>query len=166
MPGECWNCGQWLSGGDLLEGRCWSCGADVAFMTDGGTETIDEAQTVREAAQPDETVADRLRQARHCWPLLKAVTGRKDPEELTYEDWVRPMKLTGGKVCLRVDATGKHVTYVRRNSAGMLVEFPESPLADDHEQEISPRQFKDWIEQFDIKPVLVEDTPYGEDEDV
>lgn len=35
MPGECWQCGQWLSGGDLLEGRCWSCKHEVR-VKDGG----------------------------------------------------------------------------------------------------------------------------------
>lgn len=35
MPGECWNCGQWLSGGDLLEGRCWNCKRAVR-VSDGG----------------------------------------------------------------------------------------------------------------------------------
>jgi len=29
MPGECWNCGQYLSGGDLLEGYCWNCKNEV-----------------------------------------------------------------------------------------------------------------------------------------
>ena len=35
MPGECWNCGQWLSGGDLLEGYCWNCKIRVRSK-DGG----------------------------------------------------------------------------------------------------------------------------------
>jgi hypothetical protein len=35
MGGECWNCGQWLSGGDLLEGRCWDCKRRVRSK-DGG----------------------------------------------------------------------------------------------------------------------------------
>lgn len=35
MPGECWNCGQWLSGGDLLEGRCWNC-KNTVRPKDGG----------------------------------------------------------------------------------------------------------------------------------
>ena len=35
MPGECWNCGRWLSGGDLLEGYCWDCKVGVR-PTDGG----------------------------------------------------------------------------------------------------------------------------------
>ena len=35
MPGECWNCGRWLSGGDLLEGYCWDCKACVRSK-DGG----------------------------------------------------------------------------------------------------------------------------------
>ena len=35
MPGECWNCGRWLSGGDLLEGYCWDCKRQVRTK-DGG----------------------------------------------------------------------------------------------------------------------------------
>ena len=35
MPGECWNCGQWLSGGDLLEGYCWNC-KKLVRPKDGG----------------------------------------------------------------------------------------------------------------------------------
>jgi len=35
MPGECWNCGRWLSGTDLLEGYCWDCKRGVR-VKDGG----------------------------------------------------------------------------------------------------------------------------------
>ena len=48
MPGECWNCGQWLSGGDLLEGYCWNCKRTVrckdgGYPSDTGTEHNEDA---------------------------------------------------------------------------------------------------------------------------
>ena len=35
MPGKCWNCDQYLSGGDLLEGYCWNC-KRLVRSKDGG----------------------------------------------------------------------------------------------------------------------------------
>lgn len=50
MPGECWNCGQWLSGGDLLEGYCWNCkhlvsGKDGGYPRDSENDTLTEGDT-------------------------------------------------------------------------------------------------------------------------
>jgi len=39
VPGECWNCGQWLSGGDLLEGYCWNCKHTVSSKDGGYPDT-------------------------------------------------------------------------------------------------------------------------------
>jgi len=138
---------------------------EVREKKERGQGGLDESQTVADAAQPDETVADRLRQARDCWPLLKALTGRKDPEELTYEDWVRPLKLTGGKVCLKVyhdtDNPGYVPCWLRRRSDGMIDVAGEA--ADD--DPLPPKTVKTMLRLLEVEPVLVEDTPFGEDDD-
>lgn len=84
-----------------------------------------------------------------------------EPDDLTYEDWVRPMKLTGGRVCLRLDLPGWDAdVFVSRRGDGMLIEtadtdefapFPTNPTA-----------LKNDIEKADtVEPVLREDTPFG-----
>jgi len=43
MAGECWNCGRWLSGGDLLEGYCWDCKRQVRVKDAGYPGDSDSA---------------------------------------------------------------------------------------------------------------------------
>lgn len=45
MPGECWNCCQWLSGGDLLEGYCWNCKSTVRSKDGGYPHTTDSGES-------------------------------------------------------------------------------------------------------------------------
>ena len=52
MGGECWNCGRWLSGGDLLEGYCWDCKHTVRSK-DGGYPRDDGADDDAEAVLLD-----------------------------------------------------------------------------------------------------------------
>lgn len=46
-PGECWNCGQWLTSTEKMEGYCWRCNATVPYPDD--REIV--AETKREEAE-------------------------------------------------------------------------------------------------------------------
>jgi len=116
----------------------------------------------------DETVADVLRavDSPDTWKLEEYADPVPGPQpDMEYEDWVRPMKLTGGRVCLRVEPN---------QGPGFLVEWqPEGLttwLGDGSEPKQGPDQaawLKDIIEDTDwnITPVLREDTPFGEGEE-
>ena len=121
---------------------------------------------VQEAARPDETVADRLRAAYDCWPLLRAVEGRRPWHELTREDWVRPLKLTGGRVCLRETHpksderawfTVRSDTLVFRDTGG-----------NDHTamQAIEDLHYAMNSSSIRLRPVVIEETPFAEDSHV
>jgi len=45
MGGECWRCGRYLSGGDLLEGYCWDCKAEVRPKDGGYPDRLRDDET-------------------------------------------------------------------------------------------------------------------------
>jgi hypothetical protein len=119
--------------------------------------------TVEEAARPDETALDRLRAAHHCWPLVRALTGQTDVSQLSREDWLRPLKLTGGRVCLRFDGEIS-TSYVRRQKGGL---FEQVMVIDTRSvrkrSEISPGQVVRAIDEQRPDVVTIEETPFAED---
>jgi hypothetical protein len=55
-------------------------------------------------------------------PILGYLNGERDAETLDYEDWAQPLKWSGGRVCLKLDAAGYDVpAFVRWTPAGMRV---------------------------------------------
>lgn len=111
-----------------------------------------------------ETVADVLNDA-DLWasvePLYWVARGDKDPDELDYKDWVRPMKLTGGRVCLRLERDGgDRPGFLTVDGAGFLRWMVDDgrPSSLPHPDEL--RQHLDDPE-LTITPVLREDTPFG-----
>jgi hypothetical protein len=120
---------------------------------------------VQEAARPDETVADRLRAARHCYPLLKAVEGLRSWHELTYEDLTRPSKLTGGQVCLRSRYTDGQPDWFWQVRGDRLYGWiGQGPVIEGRQ---CSRELRRDIEaaNVEVRPVVVEDTPFAEDDD-
>lgn len=93
--------------------------------------------------------------------MIRYVSGdMDDPDDMTYEDWIRPLKLTGGRVCLRFDWEG--VTwYVSRAGSGRLMAADE--LHDPHPAAATSEALHD--PEVDVTPVLRDDTPFAEVED-
>jgi hypothetical protein len=53
MGGECWNCGRYLSAGDLLAGYCWDCKALVR-PRDGGYPYASSDRVTRDEEDGDD----------------------------------------------------------------------------------------------------------------
>jgi hypothetical protein len=115
-----------------------------------------------------ETVADVLRAVDgggDCEPLLGVAAHPDDPHDLSYEDWVQPMKLTGGRVCLRISYPDNGIDEIlyRAKSGVMKVQSVHGGPVDD----AVPTWSKDVLlaDETDITPVLRENTPFAEDDD-
>jgi ribosomal protein L37E len=131
--------------------------------TDGGTETIDESQTVREAAQPLATTLRGCRRSDHCHRLAEVVTGAATVDALDYEDLFYPLR------CHRDDGL---VLRVEGPSGQNWLQYGSGDLfywmTDDERTIVSavdPFELWDAISpgSVEVEPVLVEDTPFGED---
>jgi len=116
----------------------------------------------------DETVADVLREVcdDECWKMIDRVEMPEMAQpEMDYEDWVRPMKLTGGRVCLRVQRDTEPPVHLRWTPRGLQVHAPDvlapkPPLAVAH--------YLKWAMDsppLSITPVLRADTPFAEGDD-
>jgi len=116
----------------------------------------------------DETVADVLEgdaRGLGVMPMLELVNGARGPETLDYEDWVLPLKLTGGRVCLRVEPRNPYRAY-------FLTIGPGERLKQVHDREnkepvvVEPGVLKADLEYgAAVTPVLREETPFAEGED-
>jgi len=114
-----------------------------------------------------ETVVDVLRALDQpaCDDLLLVADGY-DPDrlEMDYEDWVRPLKLTGGRVCLRLHRRPiASDDYVSRAPDGLRVVSEEGAT-------LSGKPAVAYVHgclsngAVEAEPVLREDTPFGEEE--
>lgn len=113
----------------------------------------------------EETVADVLADAglddEHTF-LYQLVNGNADPDEADYEMWVQPLKLTGGRVCLREDdpTHPKYPTfwYTIRNGDTLVGRRLGR-------KEVVGKMAIRWLQAADpttLTPVLREDTPFAE----
>jgi len=116
----------------------------------------------------DETVADVLREVcdDECWKMIDRVEMPEMAQpEMGYEDWVRPMKLTGGRVCLRVsDAAHDEEWFYTMEGAGLYYN-PRAPF-----KSVGPPRSvaflkRDLDSDVDVTPVLRADTPFAEGDD-
>lgn len=116
-------------------------------------------------AGDDETVADVLEAIRTPAAgekLANVVFGDLDPDQLTFEDWVRPMKLTGGRVCLEIRHGDSEPAWAQWTPNGLEVRdrdrTPDMNPVDvvNRIKTLLPRD--DWA----FEAVLREDTPFGE----
>lgn len=165
---ECRKCGH---GTVAFERYCRQCGfdrlshRDPEYRADGGTETIDESQTVRDAVQPLLTTLRGCRRSDHCHRLAEVVTGAATVDSLGYEDLFHPLR------CHREDGL---VLRVEGPSGQNWLQYGSGDLfywmTDDErtmESAVDPFELWDAIEpgSVEVEPVLVEDTPFGEDDD-
>lgn len=126
-------------------------------------DVLDEAVT-----DPDADVDTAF--MRH---LLDANSG-VGPEDLNYEDWVLPMEVTGGRVCLKIWPSwvdefpeinpDDRALYFRRTENGLIERGPP----DEHGRStMTDMHFAPTIEVHlpNVEPVLLEDTWFAEDGD-
>lgn len=115
----------------------------------------------------EEAVADvlaELRTEEGPEPLELIARGDGRAEALTYEDWVRPLKLTGGRVCLRASTPVVDI-YTRRRSDGVLETTAVDVLGNEvGRHTISPQDLKQALRFNPPEPVLRADTPFGGDD--
>jgi len=88
-----------------------------------------------------------------------------DLPDMTYEDWVHPMKVTGGRVCLEFefDYVGGTAWACRQASGHLAVRQDNWEDA-----EVPAMGYVEYCLERDsvhVTPVLREDTPFGEAED-
>lgn len=163
---ECRKCGHRTV---AFERYCRHCSFDrqghrvPERRADGGTETIDESQTVREAAQPLVTMLRGCKWTSRCNRLAEVAAGDATVDALDYEDLFYPMR------CHRDDGL---VLYVDAGAMDNWLQYGAGDLfywmTDDErtmESAVDPFDLWDAISpgSVEVEPVLVEDTPFGED---
>jgi len=137
---------------------------DDDVETDGGTETIDESQTVRDAAQPLVTTLRGCRRSDHCHRLAEVVTGAATVDSLDYEDLLYPLRChRDDGLVLRVELTGS--TRWMQYGAGDLFYW----LSDADRSLASAIETNNLWEalqsgMIEVEPVLIENTSFGEDD--
>jgi len=117
--------------------------------------------------QAQETVIDVLDRESleaECHELRQFCMGMREATELSYEDWVRPLKLTGGRVCLREGRPdGLAPIWYCWQSDGLRAQAG-SIRAD------NPSRAVTWLKggisapTSTLTPVLRADTPFAEGE--
>jgi hypothetical protein len=129
-----------------------------------GQDGLDESQTVREAAQPLVTSLRGCRRSDHCHRLAEVVTGAATVDSLDYEDLFYPLRChRDDGLVLRVELTGS--TRWMQYGAGDLFYW----LSDADRSLASAIETNNLWEalqsgMIEVEPVLVEDTPFGEDD--
>jgi len=120
-----------------------------------------------------EAVVDVL--AEHSDPdggqrLLSVARTGSVPEGMGYEDWVRPLKLSGGRVCLREDppaALHGDVFHYTIEAGGTLVcrrsDDGHTVRADDAVNWLRDALGRD---ETTVRPVLREETPFADGDGV
>jgi len=97
--------------------------------------------------------------------MLQLLYGDCQPADLCYEDWIRPMKLTGGRICLRCEWEG-NVWFSYRCGAGLLL-CCSSGQPREEAKVVDPDQVKSDLAapDVDVSPILRSDTPFAEADD-
>jgi len=113
----------------------------------------------------NETVADVLekldRRGRPV-PLLYHVRGDLPADALDYEDWVRPMKITDGRVCIKFEHTGLPApSWATWRPDGLHYRVSEGT---EYVSDTASYYVKHNLPDARMKviPVLREDTPFRE----
>jgi len=119
------------------------------------TASTETTETVLDALESIDADADTL-------AMRELLTGAVKPATLSYEQWTKPMKLTGGRVCLRIGEKPETAIW-------WFMWLPEGMHADCRtaKREIGPRAVKTLKQglamRLPVKPVLKENTPFGSD---
>lgn len=121
-------------------------------MSSDSTTAIDDAETVKE-------VLDSLQDQEDVWPMTDLVYGVCNAEDLHFEDWVRPLELTDGQICLRLDPPrDREPVYVSWNNGEIHRMWPYQ----DRPVESSPGFVKLRMPNsgYELSPVLRSETPF------
>jgi len=117
--------------------------------------------------QEQETVADVLlphADDPHVKNLRSFALAGIEAHQLAYEDWTRPLKLTGGRVCLQWrDHTSGYSGYVCWHPDGLMWQFDDGDrLTGAH----AARELQYCLDdpQVELSPILRERTPFDESE--
>lgn len=117
-------------------------------------------------ADPDaRTVADVLEEVpwgEDAGAMYDMITGSRDPDTLAYEDWVRPLKLTGGRVCLKVRNGMFRWWYLWDPDGLKRVTGTEGVLKDTPPESVQKAKDDITTRHTTITPVLRADTPFAE----
>lgn len=113
-----------------------------------------------------DTVADVLAEAypepKHC-AMLAMLEADAEPGDLDYDDWVKPMRMTDGRVCLKADL-GDMGCVIFMMMKGTLVSMWDDGVVGGNQNEVE-EYLKNNLDRddVDVVPVLREDTPFGSD---
>jgi hypothetical protein len=115
----------------------------------------------------DQTVVDVLEEVGD-WTDVEALRQRASDDypdaPMDREDWLRPLRLTGGQVCLRVQHEW-HESYVTFDSSGHLVYHVGTTDPYEAVGKEALTMFKSALHVgHAIEPVLREETPFAEEE--
>jgi hypothetical protein len=117
-----------------------------------------EAETV-------ETVLARLDDNGECGPLFRVATGETHPDCLDYEDWVKPVKLSGGRVAIKEETTAGNTMYYWMEDSSTLHAAPVGGVVK-ASADRAVLWLRDGISSDSrLIPVLREDTPFGKGDD-
>lgn len=111
----------------------------------------------------DECVADVLGST---WsgdetPLYHHLVGDVPERVLDYDDWIEPMAVTAGRICLRLTAPDR-THWIRWDTSGVFRHRTEPSRADGRgERRIAEPRLRHWVDQYPVDPVLIEDSPFG-----
>jgi hypothetical protein len=124
---------------------------------------IDESQTVREAAQPVVTMLQDCGRSDHCNRLAEVMSGPETAESINREDLLYPMRChRDDGLVLRVEADAR-VNWMQYGVGDLFYWLME----DERTLSTAVETINLWealqAGMIDVQPVLIEDTPYGDD---
>jgi len=124
---------------------------------------IDESQTVREAAQPVGMILEVCEQSDHCNRLAEVMSGPETAESINREDLLYPMRChRDDGLVLRVEGTDR-VNWMQYGVGDFFYWLTE----DDRSLSTAIETSNLWealqAGMIDVQPVMIEDTPYGDD---
>jgi len=129
-----------------------------------------ERRNVRKGSREVVTVLSHHREgSQHVRKLIGYIQGGVHLDSLEWEDIATPMKLTGGRVCLKlIDNVGPfYVSYEASGDLqGFVMDRNNEPLRD-MPAVVSPFEVNRKIdmERWDVELVLEKNTPFGENDE-
>ena len=95
-----------------------------------------------------------------CLPVLRYCRGHTDAGELSYEEWMCPLKLGGDTFALRFELPGDEVRFVEYRPAGLAAVSEGRGRVS---QRVPVGEVRSWLvaDKIDVRPVLRRDTPFA-----
>jgi len=112
-----------------------------------------------------DVIAEHMDPTRHGRLLSVARTGSV-PDGMGYEDWVRPLKLSGGRVCLREDPPDglqpAVFDYTIEDGDTLVCQRSTDGAVVDADDAVSWLQDGLAGDETTVRPVLREETPFAD----